>query len=388
MAAAEIMAKSIIRKFSRTESWFLGQYSMNLYRGCAHNCIYCDGRAEKYYVEGDFGKDISVKVNAAEILDRELDPSRRRKPLPKGFVVLGGGVSDSYQPLELQYEITKKVLQVIRKYNYPVHILTKSTLVERDIGLITQINTNTQAIVSMSFSSVDPALSAFLEPGVPPPEQRLRVLRQIKQAGIPVGMFLMPVVPGLSDTAKKIEESVSAARDAGIDFIIFGGMTLKEGRQKEYFLERLIKNHPEIADNYPVIYRGDKYGAAIGGYYKKINDRFFTAARKYNMPVRIPLEFWKDQITMHDRIIVLLEHIDSILSLRKDKSPYGYAAYALSKREDLSELISSDKLKDIQGFSKEVKDIILEIAETGTSSLYKKLLSGSDTKQTDEEELF
>ena len=116
MPVTEIQAKSLLRKFNRTESWFLGRYGMNLYRGCGHNCIYCDGRAEKYYVEGDFGKDIVVKTNAAELLTKELDPSRRRKPLRKGFVILGGGVCDSYQPIEAHYKITRKLLSIINQY--------------------------------------------------------------------------------------------------------------------------------------------------------------------------------------------------------------------------------------------------------------------------------
>lgn len=73
---------------------------MNIYRGCEHDCTYCDGRAEKYQVEGEFGQHITVKTNAAELLERELEPTRKRKPMIKGFIGLGGGVGDSYQPVE------------------------------------------------------------------------------------------------------------------------------------------------------------------------------------------------------------------------------------------------------------------------------------------------
>lgn len=88
----EICAKSILRKHEKIESWFMTHYGMNLYRGCIHNCVYCDGRYEKYYVEGEFGRDVAVKINAIELLAKELDPARKRKPMPKSFMMLGGGV--------------------------------------------------------------------------------------------------------------------------------------------------------------------------------------------------------------------------------------------------------------------------------------------------------
>ena len=100
MNIIEENAKSILRKYKKIDSWFITRYGMNLYRGCLHNCVYCDGRAERYYVEGEFGKDIIVKKNAPEILDRELNPERKRVPFKKSYIMLGGGVGDSYQPAE------------------------------------------------------------------------------------------------------------------------------------------------------------------------------------------------------------------------------------------------------------------------------------------------
>lgn len=92
----EVNARSLLRKHKKVESWFLTRYGMNLYRGCAHNCVYCDGRSEKYQVDGEFGREITVKINAIDLLRRELDPHRRRTPLKPGFIGLGGGVGDSY----------------------------------------------------------------------------------------------------------------------------------------------------------------------------------------------------------------------------------------------------------------------------------------------------
>ena len=95
MTIKEIEAKSILRKYKKVETWFLTCYGMNLYRGCQHNCVYCDGRSEKYRVDGEFGEDVAVKVNAIELLRRELDPKRKRTPFKRGYVGVGGGVGDS-----------------------------------------------------------------------------------------------------------------------------------------------------------------------------------------------------------------------------------------------------------------------------------------------------
>lgn len=109
----EIEAKSILRKHKKIDSWFISYYGMSLYRGCAHNCVYCDGRSEGYYVNGEFGKDVEVKVNAIDILRRELDPRRKRTPLKRSFIMVGGGVGDSYQPIEKKYELTRNALQLM-----------------------------------------------------------------------------------------------------------------------------------------------------------------------------------------------------------------------------------------------------------------------------------
>ncbi|MCK4226157.1 hypothetical protein KAX29_04615, partial [candidate division WOR-3 bacterium] len=94
MSIKEVKAKSILRKHKKIESWFISHYGMNLYRGCTHNCVYCDGRAEGYYVDGEFGQDVVVKVNAIDILQRELSPKRKRTPFKQSFIMVGGGVGD------------------------------------------------------------------------------------------------------------------------------------------------------------------------------------------------------------------------------------------------------------------------------------------------------
>jgi DNA repair photolyase len=374
MSVREIEAKSLLRKHKKVDSWFVSQYGMNLYRGCTHNCVYCDGRAEGYYVEGEFGKDIAVKINAIDLLRRELDPKRKRKEPKQGYVMLGGGVGDSYQPVEQKYQLTRQALMVIHDYGFPVHILTKSTLVERDIDLIERINDKRRAIVSFSISSIDDEISDIFEPGVPPPSSRLNTLAFFRKKNIACGIFLLPVIPFVTDTRALIEEVVKRAKELGVDFIIFGGMTLKQGRQQNYFLKVLKENYPELIPEYAMIYPGNKWGQAIPDYHKSISQIFDTVAAQHKMPKRIPASLFNDILDENDLAMVILEQLDYLLKLKGAKSPYGYAAFSISK---LKQPISALKnLKLLKGVGKTTENVIKEIIRTGTCSQYERLLRG------------
>ena len=259
----EIICKSLLRKHKRIDSWFVARYGMNVYRGCVHDCVYCDGRAEKYQAPSDFAKSIDVKINAPQILEKELNPEKKRKPMKPGFIMIGGGVSDAYQPVESRYHITRSLIKIIQKYNYPVHILTKSTLVLNDADLLKEINEEKKAMISFSFSSTDDKISKVFEPGVPLPSERLKTIEKLKKMGFTCGMFLMPVIPFLTDTPQKINEALRQAKKEGIDFIIFGGMTLKIGRQRDFFIRTLETYEPNLIQKYNKLYaHANKWGNA------------------------------------------------------------------------------------------------------------------------------
>ena len=373
MGVKEIKAKSILRKHKRIDSWFISQYGMNFYRGCNHNCVYCDGRSDGYYVDGDFGEDVWVKVNAIDLLRKELDPRRKRNPLKSCYIMLGGGVGDSYQPIEEKYKLSRKALHLLYNFNIPVSILTKSTLIERDIDIIKKINEKNRAIVSFSFSSVDEKISSIFEPGVPPPKKRLETLQLFKNEGISCGMFLLPVIPFITDTAEIMNETIRNAKDIGLDFIIFGGMTLKDGRQKNFFLESLKKYYPHLIPDYSYIYKKDIWGSPTEEYHKSINTTFNSLSKKYGIARRIPSRLFKDILSENDLAIVILEQLDYLLKLEGKESSYRWAANSISK---LTEPLSKMKgnLRKINGVGPTTERIILEILETGTSSYYEKLL--------------
>ncbi len=370
----EILAKTILRKQKKIESWFMSHYGMNLYRGCGHDCIYCDGRAETYRVEGDFGRETAVKINAPELLRRELDPKRKRKPMKTGYVIVGGGVGDAYQQVEKSYELTRKALQLLLEFNHPVHVLTKSTLVLRDLDLLKRIRENRRVLVSFSFSSADEAVSTFFEPGVPSPRARLDAIRRLKDEGLDCGMYLMPVLPFITDTEEKMEETIARAAEAGVDFIVFAGMTLKEGRQKDYFLAALEKFDPSLVPAVRRLYAAPgQWGAAPREYYRAVDERFLRLAKKYRMAKRIPPRLFPRSLYENDRVTAILEHLDYVLKLMGRSSPYGYAAYSVSKLEvPLSSM--KENLCSLKGVGKTTEKFILEILETGDCKYYRDLL--------------
>ena len=370
----EIEAKSILRKHKKIDSWFLSRYSMNLYRGCSHNCVDCDGRSEGYYVEGEFGEDVAVKTNAIDVLKRELDPKRKRLPFERGFIMVGGGVGDSYQPLEQKYELTRRALHAIAERHLPVHMLTKSTMIERDIDILKKINEETRATVSFSFSSVDDDISRVVEPGVPSPSRRLKTIERFKNEGIACGMFLLPVIPSITDTAQLMEDSVRKAKDAGVDFVIFGCMTLKQGRQRDYFMNAMGGAYPEITGQYDAIYPGSKWGEPNKEYVAPVNMSFASISKKYRMPVRMPQALFKSLLSENDLVVVLLEHIDYLLKLQGKPSSFGYAAYSLSQLKVPLSSVKAD-LRNIKGVGEAAETVALEILRTGGSSYYERLIS-------------
>lgn len=372
---SEIHAKSILRKQKKIDSWFLSSYGMNLYRGCSHQCAYCDGRAEKYQVSGDFGEDIEVKVNCIDVLQRELDPKRKRTPWKSGYMLIGGGVCDSYQPLEKKYQLTRQALQLLQEHPFPVHLLTKSCLIERDIDLIEALHEKRRAVVSMSFSSVDDAISRVFEPHADLPSQRLQTLARFKQRGIPIGIFLMPLIPFITDVPKKMNDTMQAARDIGVDFMVISGMTLKPGRQMEHFFTVLDAYQPALRLEYGIIYNNNPYGQSTPEYNANLHAMLLEITRSYQMPVRMPLSLWSDLVSESERVVILLEHIDYLLKMRGQRSAFGYAAWNLAQQTQPLPVLRA-RLEQVKGVGKNVADIVREILDTGTSRFYEWLMSG------------
>ncbi len=246
----EITAKQILMPMRNPEEWFDIHFNMNLYRGCLHGCIYCDSRSTCYQVN-DF-EEIELKINALDILRHELASKQRISTIGTG------SMSDPYNIFEEKMLYTRQALQIISEFHFPIHINTKSTLVTRDIDVLSKINKRTHASVAVSFSTVDDELASKLEPHAPNPTERLTAVKELSDAGIYTGILYMPVLPFITDNIVSITNMVSRAAEAGAKYIIaWFGVSLREG-SREYFYAQLPKLDEKLVDLYKSTY-GNQY---------------------------------------------------------------------------------------------------------------------------------
>lgn len=216
-------------------------YSINPYRGCEHGCVYCYARpTHEYYGLSaglDFETQIMVKRDAARLLRKEL-----MKPSWKGETINLSGNTDCYQPIERKLQITRQLLEVMAEFRQPVGIITKSRLVTRDIDLLTELAKHQAAYVHLSVTSLDETLAAYLEPRATRPAGRLAAIRELSQAGIPVGTMIAPIIPGLND--HEVPEILEAVRDAGALSASYVTLRLPYAI-KDLFASWLEQHYPE-----------------------------------------------------------------------------------------------------------------------------------------------
>ena len=268
----EITAKTILNYVKQPDTWFGLRYNLNLYRGCQHQCIYCDSRSDCYQIE-NFA-DILIKVNAIEILHDELP--RKRKKGTIGF----GSMNDPYMPIEKERELTRKALEVIQKNRFPVHILTKSTLVLRDIDILKKI-AKQYAAVSFTITTADDELCQKLEPGAPVASERFSAMKELSDKGIYTGILMMPILPFIEDTKENIEALVSQAAESGASYILpWFGMSLRSG-QREYFYAKLDEFFPSMIRKYEIRY-GEQYQCAVP-HAQVLNQLFDEFCKKYSI---------------------------------------------------------------------------------------------------------
>lgn len=273
----EIQAKRILNRSKHPSGWFGVVYGMNVYRGCQHNCIYCDSRSECYRI--DNFDDIIIKVNAPELLDKELRNKRKR------WTVGTGAMSDPYMPIEKDYELTKQCLEIIDKYSFPLQITTKSNLILRDIKLLKSIN-KVYASVAMTITTADDSLAKKIEPNAPLPSDRFKALGILSSIGIRAGITMMPILPYIEDTKENIAQIVDKANQYGVKFIIPSfGVTLRD-RQRAYYYKELDKKFPGLRQKYEKKYK-NYYGCYCNNY-KTLKQVFNEKCIKYHIESRMP----------------------------------------------------------------------------------------------------
>ncbi|MDD3340682.1 MAG: radical SAM protein [Bacilli bacterium] len=268
-----IPTKTILSKVKYGNEWYGIHYNMNLYRGCCHGCIYCDSRSACYHIDS-FDK-VRGKENALLILEKELSSKRN-----KGVIGIGA-MSDTYNPEERKYELTRGALKLISKYNYGVSIDTKSDLILRDLDILKEINSKNDVIIKFTITTPKDALSKIIEPHVIPSSKRLNAIKVLSDNGIFVGVMMNPILPFLTDSVDDIKELVRLAALNGAKFIhTYMGVTLREN-QREYYYCQLEKSFPGIKEKYIKQY-GNKY-MCFAPNYKELYQIFTKECEKYGL---------------------------------------------------------------------------------------------------------
>ena len=281
----EIEAKQMLITDKHPSYWFGVKYYLNIYRGCSHGCIYCDSRSECYHID-NFDKDISVKMNSIELLKKELSRKRYRETV--GF----GSTSDPYIPIEKDYELTKKALELVRDLRFPLFLLTKSNLVLRDINIISQINKQNYACIAFTITTTDDDLAKIIEPHAPLPSQRLKAMSILAMAGIKVGIVVMPTLPFITDTEENIVNLVKSAKEHDANFIYASfGVTLRD-RQRDYFY-----NHINDDTRKKYIEKYKNYYQCSSPNYKQLKTAFIASCREHNISSEMPSYAKQNSVT-------------------------------------------------------------------------------------------
>ncbi|MEO8742422.1 MAG: PA0069 family radical SAM protein [Lysobacteraceae bacterium] len=239
----EERARSIISRNDSPDIGF-GQ-SINPFRGCEHGCVYCFARPSHAYLDLspglDFETKLYAKTNAAERLRIELaKPGYRVTPIALGIN------TDAYQPIERRYRITRSILEVLAETRHPVGLITKNALVERDLDLLAPMARDGLATVYFSITTLDNHLAAKMEPRASAPHRKLKAMRMLHEAGVPVGVMVAPVIPAITDP--ELESILEAARDAGAEAAGYVLLRLPY-ELKAIFRDWLAQRYPERAEH-------------------------------------------------------------------------------------------------------------------------------------------
>lgn len=271
-----ITSKSILNKTKRRDPWFLDDYTINPYSGCSFNCLYCYIRGSKYGINME--DKLSIKSNAAELLDRQLSVRARKKQY--GIIVLSSA-TDPYLQIEKTQQLTRSLLEVILHHRFPVHVITKSDLVSRDFDLLKAIDKvailpddlsdklSRKVFLTFSFSTLEDSVARIFEPGATAPSLRLETLKAAVETGIYTGVSLMPLLPFITDTAVQLEHMFETFKKARIGYLFPATLTLfgsAPSDSKTLVLRAVEKHYPHLLKKYHKFFED---GAQMPLYYRQ-----------------------------------------------------------------------------------------------------------------------
>ena len=246
------------------------RWTINPYRGCTHSCHYCFARAFHAYLDLGIGEDFStkiiVKTNVAEVLRREL-----AAPRWEGEMVAMGTATDPYQHCEGRYKLMRGILRALVDFRNPLSLLTKSTMVVRDLDLFCELNQVTPVTLSMSVGTLDEGVRRVVEPGTPPGHRRLEILGRFAAAGIRTGVLVAPILPGLTDEEEHLDEVLGACAEAGVGYAVPIVLHVRSSI-REHFMPWVQETYPWLYPRYVELYGGRAY--APKAYQQEVAERF------------------------------------------------------------------------------------------------------------------
>ncbi len=249
----EVVAKSALNHVPGASAMPF-DWTINPYRGCSHACSYCFARSTHEYLDLDAGHDfdsqIVVKVNVAEVLRREL-----ATPTWERDAVMLGTNTDPYQRAEGRYRLMPEIASALTESGTPFSILTKGTLLRRDLPLLAEAAASVRVSVAMSIAVFDDALQRSVEPGTPTATARLETVKAATDAGFRVTVFLMPILPHLTDSIPALDDALRRIRDAGAARVVYGALHLRPGA-KQWFMQWLLRERPDLVSSYLGLYPG------------------------------------------------------------------------------------------------------------------------------------
>jgi DNA repair photolyase len=259
------------------------KWSLNPYRGCAHGCHYCFARSTHAFLDldadGDFSGVLFAKVNLAEALTGDLSRRSWRREQ-----VAIGTATDPYQPIEGTYRLTRTALELLARFRTPASIVSKGTLMLRDLDVLERLADVADLTVCHSIPTVDEAIWRRSEPGTPPPAQRLRAMQRLRERGIRAGVLMAPLLPGLSARPEALEATVRAAADHGAAFVSPIVLHLGPG-VREHFMGFLAREYPHLAADYLQLYWGKytpkPYEAGIHARVRRLKEQLSLTDERY-----------------------------------------------------------------------------------------------------------
>jgi DNA repair photolyase len=319
----------LLRPADLPDNFTRSLYKIAPYRGCAHGCRYCDGRAERYYVEGDYEKSIELRSYIPSRLSEELPTLRE-----KGIISFGSGVTDPYQPTESDNNITGRCASILAEANNPMpaQVMTKSVLALRDLPKWRALNARSGFVLLVSITSFDEALREAMEPGASPFQERLAMLKAFKEAGCTVGVLAMPFLPGISDNEASIKDLYTRCTEVGVDFVMPGGLTLRPGRQKDFYLQALADSYPKLLQSTCALYNEERSsGVPHAEASAALFDKIKHIRHEIGMPFLLPHSIFARFLPPHDALRLLLR---DMIELYNDRGIQTQALVTSAKAYD------------------------------------------------------